>query len=92
MGLCNIDRFENVRPFSAFIYPVLLRISRWIRVRINYMYIFFGFVFSQAIVEGHTMLMSGQVGKSPLTKKIVEGGIEPETKQVRIYRFDFLKF
>lgn len=37
--------------------------------------------FSQAIVHGDTVYMSGQVGIDPTTGDVVDGGIEAETRQ-----------
>lgn len=37
--------------------------------------------FSQAIVHGETVYVSGQVGIDPDTGDVVEGGIEAETRQ-----------
>lgn len=37
--------------------------------------------FSQAIVHGDTVYVSGQVGTNPETGEVVDGGIEAETRQ-----------
>lgn len=37
--------------------------------------------YSQAIVAGNTIYLSGQIGLEPKSGKIVEGGIAAETKQ-----------
>lgn len=37
--------------------------------------------YSQAIRAGNTIYLSGQIGLSPQTGKLVEGGIEAETRQ-----------
>lgn len=39
-------------------------------------------IFSQAVVAGNTMYISGQIGVNPSTGKLVEGGVEPECRQV----------
>jgi 2-iminobutanoate/2-iminopropanoate deaminase len=38
--------------------------------------------YSQAIRAGHFLFISGQIGVNPETGKMVEGGIETETRQV----------
>jgi len=38
--------------------------------------------YSQAIKTGNFLFLSGQIGIDPQTKKLVEGGIEAQTKQV----------
>lgn len=38
--------------------------------------------FSEAVRVGHWLILSGQLGRDPQTGKLVEGGIEAETKQV----------
>src|SRR3989344_4084309 len=38
--------------------------------------------YSQAVQVGSFIFCSGQVGKDPKTNAFVEGGIEPQTKQV----------
>ncbi len=38
--------------------------------------------YSQAIVAGNVVYVSGQIGLEPKTGKMVEGGIEAETEQV----------
>ena len=38
--------------------------------------------FSEAVRVGHTLYLSGQVGVTPGTTKVVAGGIKEETKQV----------
>ena len=40
------------------------------------------FYFSQAIVAGQTLYMSGQIGMTPETGELVQGGVEAEAKQV----------
>lgn len=37
--------------------------------------------FSDAVISGNTIYLTGQIGKDHSTGKIVEGGIEAETKQ-----------
>ncbi|XP_054773013.1 2-iminobutanoate/2-iminopropanoate deaminase-like isoform X1 [Lytechinus pictus] len=37
--------------------------------------------YSQAVIAGNTMYLSGQIGLIPDTKKMIEGGIEAETEQ-----------
>lgn len=38
--------------------------------------------FSQAIVHGDTVYVSGQVGTDPDTDEIVDGGVQAETRQI----------
>lgn len=38
--------------------------------------------FSQAIVHGDTVYVSGQVGTDPDTGEIVDGGVQAETRQI----------
>ncbi|MDO4880205.1 MAG: RidA family protein [Capnocytophaga sp.] len=38
--------------------------------------------YSQAIQAGNTLYVSGQIPVNPATNEVVNGGIEPETKQV----------
>lgn len=38
--------------------------------------------YSQAILADNTLYCSGQIGIDPKTNKIVEGGVEEETKQI----------
>ena len=38
--------------------------------------------YSQAILANNTLYCSGQIGIDPKTNKIVDGGIEEETKQI----------
>jgi len=38
--------------------------------------------YSMAIKTGNFIFLSGQVGLDPKTKKIVEGGVEAQTKQI----------
>ena len=38
--------------------------------------------YSQAILAGNTLYVSGQIPVNPATNEVVSGGIEPETKQV----------
>jgi len=38
--------------------------------------------YSQAVREGNTLYLSGQVGLVPGTGELAEGGIEPQTRQV----------
>lgn len=38
--------------------------------------------FSQAIVHGDTVYVSGQVGTDPETGEIVDGGVQAETRQI----------
>jgi len=40
-----------------------------------------GFPFSEAVRVGHMLYLSGQVGNAPGQPTLVEGGIEPETRQ-----------
>ncbi|XP_041484191.1 2-iminobutanoate/2-iminopropanoate deaminase-like isoform X1 [Lytechinus variegatus] len=37
--------------------------------------------YSQAVIAGNTMYLSGQIGLIPDSKKMIEGGIEAETEQ-----------
>ena len=37
--------------------------------------------FSEAVIHGNLILLSGQLGMDPATGKLVEGGIGPETRQ-----------
>lgn len=37
--------------------------------------------FSEAVKVGDTLILSGQIGFSPTLKKLVEGGLEAETRQ-----------
>lgn len=37
--------------------------------------------YSQAVLAGNTLYISGQLGIDPATSQIVEGGIRPETSQ-----------
>lgn len=37
--------------------------------------------FSQAIIHDDTVYLSGQVGTDPETGEVVDGGIQPETRQ-----------
>jgi reactive intermediate/imine deaminase len=37
--------------------------------------------FSEAVRVGKTLYLSGQIGVDPETNKLVEGGIQPETRQ-----------
>lgn len=40
------------------------------------------YLFSQAVIAGNTIYISGQVGLDPATNKLVDGGVEPECRQV----------
>ena len=41
-----------------------------------------GLPFSPGILVGDTLYIAGHLGRDPETRKLVEGGIEPETRQV----------
>lgn len=41
-----------------------------------------GYPFSEAVEAGGFVFLSGQLGTDPETAELVEGGIEPETRQV----------
>ncbi len=41
-----------------------------------------GLPFSPGILVGNTLYLSGQLGRDPVTAKLVQGGIEAETRQV----------
>jgi len=41
--------------------------------------------YSQAIRVDHFLFLSGQIGINPETKKVVEGGVEPQTHQIVKY-------
>lgn len=43
-----------------------------------------GFPFSEATQVGELLFLSGQLGVDPATKKLAEGGIKPETKQLML--------
>ena len=38
--------------------------------------------YSQAIRVDHFLFLSGQIGINPETKRVVEGGVEPQTHQI----------
>ncbi|XP_063411274.1 rutC family protein in vnfA 5'region-like [Mytilus trossulus] len=38
--------------------------------------------FSQAVLAGNTLYLSGQIGVDPVTLKLVPGGLVPETEQI----------
>ena len=38
--------------------------------------------YSQAIRVDHLLFLSGQIGINPETKRVVEGGVEPQTHQI----------
>lgn len=38
--------------------------------------------YSQAIKTGNFIFLSGQIGNDPQTKKVVEGGVEAQAKQI----------
>jgi 2-iminobutanoate/2-iminopropanoate deaminase len=38
--------------------------------------------YSQAIRVDHFLFLSGQIGINPETKRVVEGGVEPQTRQI----------
>lgn len=40
-----------------------------------------GFPFSEAVRVGHMLYLSGQVGAAPGQTAVVEGGVQPETRQ-----------
>ncbi|CAC5365450.1 ridA [Mytilus coruscus] len=42
----------------------------------------FNLPFSQAVLAGNTLYLSGQLGIDPVTLKLVPGGIIPETEQI----------
>ena len=56
---------------------ILVSINDWLYVRCYH------FIFSQAIVAGKTMYISGQIGIDPTAGgNLVEGGVEKEAEQV----------
>ncbi|CAG2205118.1 RIDA [Mytilus edulis] len=42
----------------------------------------FNLPFSQAVLTGNTLYLSGQLGIDPVTLKLVPGGLVPETEQI----------
>ena len=38
-------------------------------------------VYSQAVQAGNTLYLAGQIGLDPATRKLVEGGVQAETRQ-----------
>ena len=45
-------------------------------------YPYFGFPYSPGILVGDTLYIAGHLGRDPVTTELVEGGIEPETRQI----------
>lgn len=50
-------------------------------------YVSFLCLFSQAVVAGTTMYISGCLGIDPKTNNLVSGGVEPEAHQVGLLWF-----
>ncbi len=44
-------------------------------------YPYFGFPYSPGILVGNTLYIAGHLGRDPDTTELVEGGLEPETRQ-----------
>ncbi len=54
-------------------------------------YPYFGFPYSPGILVGNTLYISGHLGRDPITTELVDGGIEPETRQIMANISEVLK-
>lgn len=48
------------------------------------LYLYFVFIYSQAVVADRTVYISGVIGIDPKTDKLVEGGAVAEARQIMI--------
>jgi 2-iminobutanoate/2-iminopropanoate deaminase len=62
-------------------YPAIMAQSPARRVIQPAKFPYIGLPFSPGILAGDTLYLSGQLGRDPVTTKIVAGGIEAETRQ-----------